>query len=237
MPDTRTHRGAAPEDTLLFGDAMLPALRAAVMDLSWLLGRGYSMTSALSLVGNRYSLHARQRIAVQRCAASDEQRDSRLARRVPIDTIRGQAVVVDGFNVLIVTESALSGGMVLRARDGAHRDLASVHGTWRAVSETPRAIETLGKVLMDREPSEVRWVLDRPVGNSGRLSAMLIEHASARGWPWTVDLLNSPDRALAASDAIVASADAWILDRAKHSIDLPSGVIANHPDTWLVSLG
>lgn len=236
MPDTRAHRGAAPDDAALFGDAMLPELGAAVADLSWLLGRGYSMSSALELVGNRYCLRRRQRIAVQRCAASDQQRDRRIARRVPIDALRGQAVDIDGFNVLIVTESVLSGGVVLLARDRAHRDLASVHGTWRAVTETPRAIEALGEVLMEAEPREVRWILDRPVGNSGRLRAMLLDHAATHGWPWSVELLNSPDGELAASNAVAATGDAWILDRAARSVDLPAAVIAGHADPWLVDL-
>ena len=37
VPDTRKHRGPHPEDARLFADAMLPRLRAAVADLSWLL--------------------------------------------------------------------------------------------------------------------------------------------------------------------------------------------------------
>jgi hypothetical protein len=228
VPDSRTHRGAAPKDRELFGEEALPALRDAVAELSWLLGRGYSDVSALELVGNRHALAKRQRVAVSRCACTDAQRDARRSRRV--ESIEGRAVEVDGFNAIIVGESSLSGGIVLVGRDGARRDLASVHGTWRRVEETSRAIEALGEVLAPAR--EVVWRLDRPVGNSGRLRALLAEIAEARGWTWTIEVEPSPDRSLVAAPDVVATADAWILDRCRAWIDLPARIAG----AWLVDL-
>ena len=49
-------------------------------DLSWLLGRGYAIVSAVKLVGDRWSLTERQRMAVRRAACSDEARAGRLER-------------------------------------------------------------------------------------------------------------------------------------------------------------
>lgn len=236
MPDTRSHRGAAPKDGALFGEEMLPALRDAVVELSWLLSRGYAEVSALALVGNRHSLTARQRTAVMRCACTDEQRERRRARAIAPEALGGRDLEIDGFNALIVSESALSGGLVLVGRDRAHRDLASVHGTWRRVEETTRAIEALGEVLARAAPRSVRWRLDRPVGNSGRLRALLAEIADARGWAWEIALDDSPDRALAATSAVVASGDGWILDRAPAWVDLPGAVIAARPGAWVVDL-
>ena len=80
MPDSRTHRGPDPRDAEAFGAAAWPALREAVHELSWLLGRGYAIVSALKLVGDRWSLTERQRMAVRRAACSDEARARRLAR-------------------------------------------------------------------------------------------------------------------------------------------------------------
>ena len=62
MPDRRNHRGAHPQDRLLFAsDPAEPDLRRATSDLNWLLTRGYASVSALKLVGDRYALYARQR--------------------------------------------------------------------------------------------------------------------------------------------------------------------------------
>jgi hypothetical protein len=56
VPDKRHHRGPHPDDAGLFGSEALPQLQSAVVDLSWLLSRGYASTSSLKIVGDRYPL-------------------------------------------------------------------------------------------------------------------------------------------------------------------------------------
>lgn len=237
MPDTRQHRGPAPRDERLFAPSNLETLRRAVEELSWLLGRGYPDEAALQLVGNRHDLTARQRKAVERCACADTVRNDRRARRLDVCDLSARRVDVDAFNCIILCESVLGGAVVLAGRDGALRDLASVHGTWRRVAETPRVIESLGEVLDASGASAVRWVLDRPVSNSGRLAGMLREAAEAADRPWAIELRTHVDRGLAASDAVVASADSWILDRCGAWVDLPRAVLEHRaPDAWLVDL-
>ena len=82
VPDSRGHRGADPRDAEAFGLASRPALRAAVSDLSWLLGHGYAPASSLKLVGDRWNLTERQRMAVRRSACSDDDRTRREAARL-----------------------------------------------------------------------------------------------------------------------------------------------------------
>src|SRR5439155_27369805 len=122
MPDTRSHRGAHPEDAKLFAPAMHAKLREAAGDYSWLLSRGYAEPSALKIVGDRHSLEARQRMAVQRSSCTDAARMSRLAKCVGPDHLQGQTLLIDGYNVLTTIETALAGGVVLISRDGAMRD-------------------------------------------------------------------------------------------------------------------
>jgi hypothetical protein len=54
---------------------------------------------------------------------------------------------IDGYNVLTSIEAALSGGVILRARDGCYRDMASMHGSYRKVEETISAIHILGELI------------------------------------------------------------------------------------------
>lgn len=230
------HRGPAPEDAQSFGDAQLPALRTAVDELSWLLGRGYAERSALALVGDRHALTARQRKAVSRCAAAPAAATSRRARCTDPAGLAGQAVHVDGFNAIIVGESAWSGGVVLRGRDGAHRDLASVHGTYARVEETAEVIDALAELLAPAR--EVVWLLDRPVSNSGRLAGLLRARAEAAGLPWRVELVWDPDRVLVTSEAIVATSDARILDARVRWVDLPGALVERAgARAWVIDLG
>ncbi len=199
MPDGRTHRGPHPEDHRWFNTETMPLLTKAVGELNWLLERGYAGKAALVLVGDRHALSERQRMALYRsaCAPSVVQERARkhVALRPPI--------AVDGFNLLITVEAALSGGILLRGCDGCVRDLASMHGSYRSVEETERAIELVRELL----PLEAVWYLDQPVSNSGRLAQRL----RAAGYP--VELAPNPDRVLAESEAVAISTDRFILDR------------------------
>jgi hypothetical protein len=207
------HRGPHPEDAKLFAEELWPWLRTATSDLSWLLSRGYAGASALKLVGDRYDLARRQRIAVARSACSDQSLASRGRRRTELAELAGEALEIDGYNVLITIEAALAGGVILLGRDGCYRDLASVHGTFRRVEETFPAIELIGCFLAELRVGPCVWRLDSPVSNSGRLKGYLLEIAEQHRWNWSVELSNNPDQLLIASTAIVASADSVVLDR------------------------
>jgi hypothetical protein len=234
VPDKRQHRGAHPEDYYLFDPEVWPRLRAAAADLSWLLSRGYSSHSGLKLVGERYSLAERQRMAVLRSACSDDafaRRRSHEARARSVAPLRGQAVLIDGFNVLTTVEAALAGGVILQARDGCYRDIASMHGTFHKVKETIPAIALISEALAALEVSECLWYLDRRVSNSGRLKKMILETLPARNstysFPlWKVESVIDPDAMLAQSSDVVATADSAILDQCQHWFSLAREVVS-----------
>jgi hypothetical protein len=90
MPDKRTHRGPHPEDAKIFAPKAVPNLQLAIADFSLLLTKGYAEKSALKLVGDRFSLTERQRLAIMRSACSDEQLGSRNRRCVGTANLAGQ---------------------------------------------------------------------------------------------------------------------------------------------------
>jgi hypothetical protein len=226
LPDKRRHRGAHPEDERLFAADALPTLRRATSDLSWLLTRGYASPSALKLVGDRYCLMKRQRIAIGRCACSREALERRQRRLLEPPQLRHRQLWIDGYNVLTSLEAALAGGVILGAQDGCYRDMASVHGSYRKVSETVPAIQLLGELMARWGVAECRWFLDSPVSNSGRLKAVVLEVAAQSDWPWRVELVHDPDAVLSQTDQVVASSDSVILDRCQRWLNLARLAIA-----------
>jgi hypothetical protein len=235
--EDRRHRGAHPKDLRLFDAAMLPALRGAVADLSWLLSRGYPAAASLKLAGDHYALKERQRLAVARAACSDRQRESRERTRLPLESINGQDLLIDGFNIIVTMEAALSGGVLIRCRDGCIRDMSSVHGSYRSVAETEEAIRLIGEILFDANPASALWLLDRPVSNSGRLAQRIREVAAEHNWPWSVEVVMNPDKVLRSSDRIVVTSDSNILDGVKGWINLGEMLITQRlPEAWVVDL-
>ncbi len=238
MPDKRKHRGAHPDDTYLFSPKSQPTIARGVKELSWLLSRGYSMDASLKLVGDRYHFSARQRMAVMRSSCSDQMLERRMfSRCASASVMRSKRLAVDGYNLLITIESALSGGLVLIGRDGVTRDLAGVHGTYRKVEETIPALTLIVRNVNQLECAGVDFYFDKPVSNSGKLKTLLAHVLEEKCIGWSIELHDNPDRVLVDIDAIVVSSDSAILDRCQCWIDLASSIIHEHiSDAWVFDL-
>jgi len=166
----------------------------------------------LELVGNRYKLNKRQRKAVSRISSSTQAIEARKQAHVLQTALQGSTVAIDGFNLLILLESALSGAFVFKCKDGCYRDISSVHGSYKRVVKTEEAILLVGRTLQQMSVRQVNWYLDSPVSNSGRLKTLMLTLAAEHGFPWSVELVYNPDTELVKLEEIVVSSDGWILD-------------------------
>jgi hypothetical protein len=201
------------------------------------LTKGYAGKSALKLVGDKFSLIERQRLAIMRSACSDQQLTSRKEREIKVAELGGRPLVIDGYNVLITIEAAMSGACVFKGRDGCFRDLASIHGTYRKVTETIPAVQLIGKFLKEHNAGNCLWLLDSPVSNSGRLKTLIGELARKNKWGWEIELLLSPDAKLIKTDLIAASSDSVVLDGCKRWVNLARAIIEEKlPEAHLVDL-
>ena len=225
MPDRRIHRGPHPADTELFAPAAIADLQSALQDFSLLLTKGYAEKSALKLVGDKFSLTQRQRLAIMRSACSDQQLAFREQNCVKIENLANQPIAIDGYNILITIEAAMSGGIIFKGRDGCFRDLASIHGTYRKVTETIPAVQLIGQFLKEIAVAKALWLLDSPVSNSGRLKTLIGQLAQKNKWNWEIKLLLSPDSELIKTEHIVASSDSVVLDRCKSWVNLARAII------------
>ena len=124
--------------------------------------------------------------------------------------------------------------MLIRGRDGAMRDLASVHGSYRRVAETRPALELAAHWLGEWGIGPVAWLVDAPVSNSGRI-ASLIRAANPTG---TAEVVPDPDPLLILPGDPVATADSRILDGAESWVNLADALVrAAVPAAWVVDLG
>ena len=237
MPDRRTHRGPHPQDEELFAPDKIGDLQLAVADYSLLLTKGYAEKSTLKLVGDKFSLTERQRLAIMRSACSDQQMVSRKQREVKIAELASQAVAVDGYNLLITVEAAMSRGVIFKGRDGCFRDLASIHGTYRKVTETIPAVQLIGNFLKEIGVASALWLLDSPVSNSGRLKTLIRELAGKNRWDLEIRLSIRPDAELKKTNLIVVSSDSVVLDACKRWVNLAAEIITQKlPSATVIDL-
>jgi len=150
--------------------------------------------------------------------------------------VSGNAVIIDGYNVLITVEACLSRAPIFLARDGCFRDLAGIHGSYRKVTETIGAIELIAANLQSLGICHALWLFDSPVSNSGRLKTIIYELVEKNSWPWDVELLQNPDTELAKTDKIIITADSDVLDKCSRWINLTGYIIGRMADANIVDL-
>jgi hypothetical protein len=200
----------------------------ACEEYRYLLSKGYPNTAALKLVGDRHRLSRIERNCLFRGIIDGTTAHSRLVKMVLPDEVRGSRLGIDLYNVLITVETYLKGGVLFLADDGATRDAAAVHGSWRRSSVTDAALDTLLSALGRMDPVRVDVFLDSPVAHSGELAAHLRDRIAGAlpGTACTVELAASADWPLKRYSGIVASSDSVVLDSAAKVLDLPRCALA-----------
>lgn len=221
------NRGKNTGDNTLFSSPkQIDKLKLAVQDMQYLLSRNYAEKASADLVGNHYRLKARQIQALRGVSASELQIQNRKSKELGISDLKENTIYLDGFNVLILLESLLSEAYIFEGTDGCFRDLSGVHGTYKRVNQTQRAIELIALFYKKSQSENLIWIFDKPVSNSGRIKQMIIDFANENTLNWNVELEFNPDKFLAENAEIIVSSDAWILDHCKNWFNLVEFLIA-----------
>ena len=231
-----SRRGFFPEDENDFAAAQLDKMKTAAADYLYLGDRGYSPQGAAALVGDRYQLSARQRIAVVRTVSPHEALVLRMAKQLGDPAVLpGGGVHIDGFNAVIALEVALSGSPVFLCMDGTVRDLAGLRGTYRIIDKTVEAVRLLIGGLMRLGAAKAFVYLDAPVSNSGRLKTLINETAGEFGFPAQAETVNGVDRLLSGLPGVI-TADSAILDRCISWLNPGAGLAASIPGVWMLDI-
>ena len=78
-----------------------------------MLDRNYKLSSILEFVGGHYQLSARQRIALKRATSTELQYKKRKSTMLPLEIAKNGCMHIDGFNLIITLEVALSGSPLI----------------------------------------------------------------------------------------------------------------------------
>ena len=128
------------------------------------------------------------------------------------EAAKDSCLYIDGLNLIITLEVALSGSIVLLGNDGVLRDLAGLRGNYFLIEQTDVALDLIGETFKELSIPEAVFYLDAPVSNSGRLRSRILEHAEKWDVPVTVELVPNSDLFLSKM-ARVVTGDSIILDQ------------------------
>ncbi len=229
-------RGFDPDDVKIFSKESIAELKIAQEEIQWLLDRGYKLKQIIEFTGNHYLLSSRARTALQRTTSSTAEYEKRRSTMLPFECAKDGCLNIDGFNLIITLEVAMSGSPILLGKDGVYRDLAGLRGTYRIIDKTDTAISLIGKTLQELSVPMVKFYLDSLVSNSGRLKSKILECSEQWGMPVDVDLIPNVDAVLAGKERIVTG-DSIILDECKSWFNLSRKIIEDHiQDAWVIDL-
>lgn len=229
-------RGFDINDKKWFSETELARLKKAHEEIKWLLDRDYKLEAIINFVGGRYQFSARQRDALKRGTCSTINERLRKSKEFNVDDIKDKTLNIDGFNLIISLEVALSGGLLVVGNDGLIRDLAGLRGTYRLIDKTDIAISYLFDYLERKEVKAVNIYLDQPISNSGNLKVRILELSNNYNIKVNVILVNNVDVVLEKLDYVVTS-DATILDKCFSYINLCDILMHEYiPDANVLSL-
>ncbi len=222
-----SQRGFDINDKRWFSDKEMTNLKKAKVEIEWLINRQYKIDPVVNFVGDRYQFSLRQRNALKRAICTDENKLLRKSKELSIDKLKEGTIYIDGFNLIITLEVALSEGTLIMGSDGCVRDLAGLRGTYKIIDKTDYALGLIGRFLNKYDAKEVIFYLDAPVSNSGNLRYKILDYGQRWNIKTEVALVNNADVVLEKLGRVVTS-DAAILDKCESYFNLSKYIIAEY---------
>jgi len=223
--DNLARRGYVPTDKRQFASNQITVLKKAQTEIHWLLDKDYPIKNAIKFVCDHYMLSTRQRLALLR--ATSPTSSIKVRRNKEVHNCENQIIHIDGFNLIITLEVALSSSPLIKSMDGTIRDLAEIRGTYRLIDKTDTVIDLIGNKLKSMKISEVIVYLDSQVSNTGRLKAKMLDRLEKFDFKLSIEIINNVYKILENKPYVVTS-DAIILNECISWINLANDIISEY---------
>ena len=218
-------------------DVINDELIRAARDFVYLMNQRYPRKTILKIVGDRYLLNTFQRILLSRGIFSHE--DIQLRIQKTIDKIDSRSIWIDAYNVFFTISNYLLGRIVFISNDRFLRDAGEVYGKLHKEPVFVKAIDLTMKYLKKMGPSNVQFLLDKPISHSAELAGRLRAFLETELIPGNAQIDKNPDAVLIRqSSGIIATSDSDILNETELPIvDLAHLVLADSFTLDLPDLG
>ncbi len=179
------------------------------------------MKRAVDVIGEDYGLSKEERIALSKVIRDPVESLLNAFKLCPIGCVTGRDLGVDGFNVLITIEAAVSGEPVFLSTDGFIRDLSMRYSKYRPSKYFHKAVILLKELLLKLDPAETVIYLDSPIPKSGEIAnelRLLLDDVAR------VEVVKEVDR-MVSHHEVSASSDVVVIKKSKCVVDIPAAVI------------
>jgi hypothetical protein len=195
-------------------------------DFIYLKKKGYPEKASLKLIGDRYRLSRVGRNCLFRGTVVESTALERRRKLAGPREVKGRALGIDWYNVVITVESHLKGAVLFIADDEVLRDSSATHGSFRRSEATVKARLKILESILELQPSHLDVFLDSPIAFSAVMAGELRELLSRPAFPPSeVWLEKSADFPLKNYKGLVASSDSVVLDASSRAFDLARFVL------------
>ena len=200
-------------------------LLQAAADFFFLQNRSFPRAAALDLTGNKYNLNAFERMLLHRGLFSQQEALARRAKRVMGDSWQQTLLAIDGHNVQITIESYIDGRPLLKANDGAMRDLAGQSSLFRYSERSNLAIDMLFRFFEEFRPRKVLFLFDQPMSHSGELASVYRTRLKKARIAGDAHAVPVPENEIPYDACFAASSDGAVIQASQGWLDLASRVV------------
>ena len=170
-------------------------------------------------------MDALERMLLSRGLFSQQEATARREKREIGSGWQKKLLVVDGHNVQITIESYIEGRPLIRANDGALRDLAGLSSRYRMTETSNMALEMVFRFFEQFPPNRALFLFDEPMSRSGELAAMYRDRLIRGGISGEAKTAPVPERQFPSSGCVAASSDRAIMDSSARWMDLACRII------------
>ena len=207
----------------------------AAIDIRNLLNRGYPQQGAVKFVCDHYRLNEENRHLLLRTVVSGKISENRKMKFLPCDAIKGNNIVIDGYNIIIGMESILE-KKAFFCDDGVIRDIKGTFRNFRITEITEKAIEIIMRFLKEENPANVYFLLDSQISKSGLLSELLREKMDYYGLKGYAKTSKHVDHDLKISQDIILSSDGVIIDKAGRVVNFLQCIVSRYRELEIQKL-
>jgi hypothetical protein len=204
------------------------SIENAAIDLRYLLDRGYPLKSAVGYVCDHHRLDIDSRHILSRTVIARSVCEKRRQKFLPCNKIQGKDIIIDGYNIIIGTESILEKKAIL-CDDGVLRDLKGVSRNFRTSENTHHALDLILSFLKEKSPSQINFIFDSQISKSGEFAKLIKEKIDRSGLRGNANTSRHVDHDLKCSHDIVATSDGVIIDAAEKVVNFLFCMICEIP--------
>jgi hypothetical protein len=196
----------------------------ALEEARYLLDRGYPKDSAVGFVSNHHRLAEKERFILMRVVVRSDLAWARRSKLLDLENLRGQSISIDGYKVIITTESVLGGYPVYLCDDGLLRDSRGIFRGFKASPLTAIALNWILDLLASAGPARTEVLLDQQMSRSGELAEMVRGMMAERQLCGVARTARNVDHLLKTAKRIILTSDGNVIDSVDYIMDLPAEI-------------